>query len=84
MHSGKDLRDTRTVIGTGGVFIHNPYAAYILSPTPDADDRVQILRPREPRNYLDATYLLYAVGLLSEHYPEAALGIFQRYLSPAK
>ncbi len=84
MHSGKDLRDTRTVIGTGGVFIHNPYAAYILSPTPDADDRVQILRPREPRNYLDATYLLYAVGLLSEQHPEAALGIFQRYLSPAK
>ena len=24
VHSGKDMRDTRTLIGTGGVFVHNP------------------------------------------------------------
>jgi uncharacterized protein (TIGR01319 family) len=83
MHSGKDLRDTRTLIGTGGVFVHNPYAGYILSPGANTDDRVQILRPRDPKNFLDSSYLLYAVGLLSENHPDIALQIFKRYLSPA-
>lgn len=82
MHSGKDLRDTRTLIGTGGVFVHNPYAGYILSPKAEADERLQVLRPREPRRFLDAAYLVYAVGLLSERWPEAALAVFKRYLRP--
>ena len=83
VHSGKDLRDTHTLIGTGGVFIHNRFAAYILSPGRSSDDRVQVLRPRNPDKHLDACYLLYAVGLLSERYPDAALGIFKRYVTPA-
>lgn len=83
VHSGKDLRDTRTLIGTGGVFVHNPHAGYILSPGAELDDRVQILRPRDPKKFLDSSYLLYAVGLLSENHPDVALQIFKRYLSPA-
>ena len=82
VHSGKDLRDTRTLIGTGGVFVHNPFAAYILSQPAAGDDRVQPLRPRKPDLYLDSSYLLYAVGLLSEKYPDAALQIFKRYITP--
>ncbi|MGH7874215.1 MAG: glutamate mutase L, partial [Candidatus Binatia bacterium] len=39
-HYGKDLRDTHTLIGTGGVFIHNSYAAYILTPGVTTDDRI--------------------------------------------
>lgn len=82
VHSGKDLRDTRTLIGTGGVFAHNPFASYILSSPARGDDRVQALRPREPNIYFDSSYLLYAVGLLSEKYPDAALRIFKRYIAP--
>jgi uncharacterized protein (TIGR01319 family) len=81
MHSGKDLRDTRTLIGTGGVFVHNPFAAYILSQPAAGDDRVQTLRPRQPNFYIDSSYLLYAVGLLSESHPDAALRIFKRYIT---
>jgi uncharacterized protein (TIGR01319 family) len=84
VHSGKDLRDTHTLIGTGGVFVHNPFAAYILSPGAALDDRVQILRPRAPKKFLDSSYLLYAVGLLSEKHPGIALQIFKRYLTPAE
>ena len=84
VHSGKDLRDTRALIGTGGVFVHNPYAGYILSPGESSDGRVQILRPRDPTQFLDSSYLLYAVGLLSENHPDVALQIFKRYVSPAK
>ncbi|HEY7218031.1 MAG TPA: methylaspartate mutase accessory protein GlmL [Candidatus Binatia bacterium] len=83
VHSGKDLRDTHTLIGTGGVFIHNRFANYILSPGRSSDDRVQILRPRNPKKHLDASYLLYAVGLLSELYPDVALRMFKRYVTPA-
>jgi uncharacterized protein (TIGR01319 family) len=82
MHSGKDLRDTRTLIGTGGVFVHNPFATYILSPAGQGDERVQALRPKNPNLYFDSSYLLYAVGLLSENYPDAALQIFKRYITP--
>ena len=82
VHSGKDLRDTRTLIGTGGVFVHNPFAAYILSQPADGDDRVQALRPRNPNLFFDSSYLLYAVGLLSEKHPHAALQMFKRYVAP--
>ena len=81
VHSGKDLRDTRILIGTGGVFVHNPFAAYILSQPPAGDDRVQALRPRQPNFYIDSSYLLYAVGLLTESHPDAALRIFKRYIT---
>jgi len=85
VHSGKDMRDTHTLIGTGGVFVHNPHAGYILSQRSLTDAHgVQALRPRDPRIYLDSSYLLYAVGLLSESRPQAALRLFQRYMvSPA-
>lgn len=82
VHSGKDLRDTRTLIGTGGVFIHNSFASYILSQRDAADDRVQVLRPRNPRLFLDSSYLLYAVGLLSRAHPRAALKLFRDHLQP--
>jgi uncharacterized protein (TIGR01319 family) len=82
MHSGKDLRDTRILIGTGGVFVHNPFAAYIVSQPLESDDRVQVLRPRQPQVCVDSSYLLYAVGLLAESRPDAALQLFKRYITP--
>ena len=78
---GKDLSETRTVIGTGGVFIHNPRARYMLSPSPESPDD-QVLRPKNPNLFIDASYLLYAVGLLSQSRPDTALQIFKRYMMP--
>jgi uncharacterized protein (TIGR01319 family) len=83
VHSGKDMRDTHTLIGTGGVFIHNSFAAYILTQGAATDDRVQALRPRKPTIFLDSSYLLYAVGLLSESRPDVAMQMFRRYITPA-
>jgi len=83
VHSGKDMRDTHTLIGAGGVFVHNPHASYILSQRPLTDAHgVQALRPRDPQIYLDSSYILYAVGLLSETMPQVALRLFQRYIAP--
>ena len=83
VHWGKDLRDVRTLIGTGGVFVHNPFAAYILSHSAGREDRVQVLRPRRPRLFFDSSYLLYAVGLLADMHAAAALQIFQKYVRSA-
>ena len=84
VHSGKDLRDTHTLIGTGGVFIYNSFAAYILTQGAATDDRVQALRPRNPTLFLDSSYLLYAVGLLSQDHPDVALRLFKRYIKPVR
>jgi hypothetical protein len=62
--------------------VHNPHAGYILAQRPTDEDRVQALRPRDPKMFLDATYLLYAVGLLSEKFPDVALQLFKRYMAP--
>jgi len=82
VHYGKDLRETRTLIGTGGVFVHNPHASYILAQRPATDDRVQALRPKNPKIFLDSSYLLYAVGLLARNRPDVALRIFQAHMRP--
>jgi hypothetical protein len=68
------------VIGTGGVFIYNPFAAYILSQGIENDGRVQTLRPRNPTMLLDSSYLLYAVGLLSQSYPDVGLKLFKNQM----
>ncbi len=80
LHYGKDMRDTHTLIGTGGVFVHNPSAAFVLAQREQSDDRVQALRPRQPRIYLDTSYLLYAVGLLAQDYPSVGLRLFQQHM----
>ncbi len=82
VHYGKDLRETSTLIGTGGVFVYNPFATYILSQRAPMNDRVQALRPKNPQTFLDSSYLLYAVGLLAKDYPNVALRIFQTCMTP--
>jgi uncharacterized protein (TIGR01319 family) len=79
---GKDLSDTRTLIGTGGVFVHNRYAEHILRSGVIEHSRAQILRPKNPRMFVDASYLLYGVGLLSQTHLDVAARIFNTYMRP--
>lgn len=76
VYYGKDLSETRTVIGTGGVFLHNVHAPYIFSPG-GGDRRYEVLRPKNPNLFIDASYLLYAVGLLAQSRPDMALRLFK-------
>ncbi len=84
VHYGKDLRETRTLIGTGGVFVYNPHTAYILAHPVASDDRFQALRPKNPKAYLDSSYILYAVGLLARSRPDVALRIFDANMKPVE
>ena len=84
VHYGKDLTETRMLIGTGGVFIYNSHGSYILSPNAGGNSRYQVLRPKHPSVFVDASYLLYAVGLLSQTHPDVALRIFKRNMNPLR
>jgi uncharacterized protein (TIGR01319 family) len=82
IYYGKDLSETRTVIGTGGVFIYNSHAGHVLTPGGLEDGRYEVLRPKYPQLYVDGSYLLYAVGLLSRSRPDVALKIFKKHMRP--
>ncbi|MGH7784293.1 MAG: glutamate mutase L [Candidatus Binatia bacterium] len=41
-----------------------------------------MLRPKHPNSFVDSSYLLYAVGLLSQSHPAVALQMFKRYMTP--
>lgn len=71
---GKDLSRFQAVIGTGGVLVHAEKPREILE-LPDLP-----LYPRAARYYLDADYILSAMGLLSEVEPGAALHLMKEHL----
>jgi uncharacterized protein (TIGR01319 family) len=79
---GKDLRETHIVLGTGGVFVHNAHASFILQAGPRGGDRFDVLRPKNPQIFIDSSYLIYAVGLLAESYPAVAARIFRTHMRP--
>ena len=82
VHYGKDLTETRTLIGTGGVFIYNPHIAHIFSSGSGGNTRYEVLRPKNPNLFVDSSYLLYAVGLLSQSHPDVAARIFKEHMKP--
>jgi uncharacterized protein (TIGR01319 family) len=82
VYYGKDLTETRTLIGTGGVFIYNSYVSHILSPAAGGNRSYDVLRPKNPSLFVDSSYLLYAVGLLSQNEPDVAMRLFKNNMTP--
>jgi uncharacterized protein (TIGR01319 family) len=83
VHYGKDLRNTPRLIATGGVFVHNPYASMIVSGAGSQHVDAAALRPKNPQIYFDLSYILYAVGLLADDYPDVAARVFRTYVTPS-
>ena len=48
------------------------------------DREEDTLLPEEGRFYLDERYILYAMGLLAQRNPKAALAIMKKCLKPLK
>ncbi len=82
LYYGKDLSETRTMIGTGGVFTYNPHAAHILASGSVGNDRYEVLRPRQAKLFVDGSYVLFAVGLLSRELPDVGLRLFKNCMRP--
>lgn len=79
VQSGKDLRSVGVVVGTGGSLINAADPAALLGAALACDDPFALV-PAEPEILIDADYLLYAVGLLSQSHPEASIELARHAL----
>ena len=77
---GKDLSDVEYVIGTGGVVIHSKNPTTILAKTTNILNNHQELRPRHPHFLIDHSYIMAAMGLLSQKEPMLALKIMKKHI----
>jgi len=80
IQTGKDLTEVKTVIGTGGVIINNPRPEQILSGIVFDETNPLVLKPRQPGYAVDQRYILAAMGLLGEEYPEIAIRMMKKYV----
>lgn len=81
--TGKDLTLVRQLIMTGGAIIHSDRVAEIAQFALQNRSDPYALMPTEASVLVDRRYILAGMGLLSEHYPDAALRIMKRELVPA-
>jgi uncharacterized protein (TIGR01319 family) len=77
---GKDFTQVGCVIGTGGPIVFSRNPREILLGALFQEDTPQILKPKDPKLYVDGNYILYAVGLLSQTEPEKALRFVKKHL----
>ena len=73
LQSGKDLRRVKYVVVTGGALIHAKHTEEIAKYALYKESTPGSLRPENAEILIDRKYILAAMGLLSQHYPEAAL-----------
>ncbi|HSL93446.1 MAG TPA: glutamate mutase L [Bacillota bacterium] len=69
---GKDLADVRHIIGTGGLLSRIPEFEAVLSSCLASEHHPLSLLPTQATAIQDRHYVLYAAGLLSREYPQAA------------
>ena len=79
---GKDLTTVKNVIGTGGPLVHSADPYYVLNAAAYDPKSPEVLKPENPRYYVDGKYIMYACGLLSERRPDLAMRIMKKYLLP--
>ena len=80
VQTGKDLRDVKQIVVTGGSLIHTRRTAEIASHALKKESDPGTLCPERAEIRVDRKYILAAMGLLSVHYPEAALEIMKKEL----
>ena len=80
IQSGKDLRNVRQVIVTGGSLIRTRRTGEIAAHALFSPLAPMSLRPLKADVRVDRKYILAAMGLLSEYYPQTALRIMKKEL----
>jgi uncharacterized protein (TIGR01319 family) len=83
LQTGKDLRRAGALIASGGVFAARPDARALLADALAQAGRRGHLVPESPRLLIDRDYVLFAVGLLAPHHPQAAAALARRSLEDA-
>ena len=80
VQTGKDLRNVKQVIVTGGSLIHTARTAEIAAHALYSTATPMSLRPMQAEIRIDRRYILAAMGLLSEYHPQIALRILKKEL----
>ncbi len=78
--SGKDLRDVKNIIGTGGVVAHSKNPKDILQALEKNKEDEFLLTPQNPEYFVDGEYILSAMGLLGMERPDESIKIMKKYL----
>jgi uncharacterized protein (TIGR01319 family) len=81
---GKNLLNVQNILGTGGIFKYGTQPESVLESALFNLEVPWSLRPRAPKAWIDGEYLMYAIGLLSQDYPDDALKIAKKYLKPVE
>jgi uncharacterized protein (TIGR01319 family) len=77
---GKDLLETKYLIGTGGILVHSKNPEKILKAGFFNAETPNFLKPTKAEILVDKTYILSAMGLLAEQYPDKAVRIMKKYI----
>ena len=80
VQTGKNLVNVDKFIVTGGSLIHTEHTGRIASYGFFDEEEPESLKPRACDVLVDRSYIIAAMGLLSEHYPDAALKILKEQL----
>ncbi|MBQ9843642.1 MAG: glutamate mutase L [Oscillospiraceae bacterium] len=80
VQAGKNLTKVKQIVVTGGSLIHTKRTEQIAAHALYSPAQPASLRPKAAGVWVDRTYILAAMGLLSSHYPAAALRIMKKEL----
>ncbi len=80
VQSGKDLTRVKQIIVTGGSLIHTERTSEIAAHALYNEKNPMSLKPKNAEIWIDRSYILAAMGLLSQHYPQTALRIMKKEL----
>lgn len=80
VQEGKNLTKVKKIVVTGGSLIHTENTERIAAFALYDARNPQSLRPKKADVLVDRTYILAAMGLLSQYYPKTALRIMKKEL----
>ena len=80
VQTGKDLTRVKQIVVTGGSLIHTKNTVDIAKFALYSPAQPMSLRPRQADVWVDRSYILAAMGLLSSRYPQAALRMMKKEL----
>lgn len=83
VQTGKNLVNVDKFIVTGGSLIHTEHTGKIASYGFYDEEEPESLKPKSCDVLVDRSYVIAAMGLLSEHYPDEALKILKQELKEA-
>ena len=81
VQEGKNLTHVKQIVVTGGSLIHTKRTAEIAAHALYSPMQPASLRPKAAGIWVDRTYILAAMGLLSTYYPQTALRIMKKELT---